>query len=273
MHDAPVATVCLNCGRDLHGVYCSHCGQRVASFTLGLHDFFHELTHEFLHLDGKVFRTMKTLVFRPGALTREFVEGKRARYISPIRLYLTWSVVFFSLMLIFGETTKWKYTVNPQGKSAPGVEASTGSAFEKRLAEGAEAANRDPGKTGEAIVHAWPKAMFILMPFFAAVVMLLYRKAQRFYIPHLYYSIHLHAFAFFVLSISLLLGALHLSWLTPLRMLLVIALVPYCLYSLRHVYGGSWLMTILKGGAMTFIYLLLLAVTMIGVVMTTLLMV
>jgi hypothetical protein len=62
-----------------------------------MHDVAHDAVHEFLHLDGKILQTMKLLAFRPGELTREFIAGRRVRYISPIRLYLTWSLIFFAL--------------------------------------------------------------------------------------------------------------------------------------------------------------------------------
>src|SRR5215510_13984766 len=88
---------CRNCGVELRGEFCFACGQRASSTHLGLHEIFHEVTHEFLHLDGKVVQTMKVLATAPGRLTRDLVEGRRARYITPLRLYLTTSVLFFVL--------------------------------------------------------------------------------------------------------------------------------------------------------------------------------
>ena len=89
-------TNCLNCGAALQGKFCHACGQKAASGHLGMHDFAHEAAHEFLHLDGKILKTVKMLIIRPGELTREFLAGRRARYISPVRLYLTFSLIFSS---------------------------------------------------------------------------------------------------------------------------------------------------------------------------------
>jgi eukaryotic-like serine/threonine-protein kinase len=61
-----------------------------------MHDLFHDVTHEFLHVDSKIFRTVKLLLLKPGFLTREYFEGRRVRYVSPIRLYLVFSVLYFA---------------------------------------------------------------------------------------------------------------------------------------------------------------------------------
>lgn len=85
---------CANCGAALAGRYCQVCGQRGHVHRSVLHlceEFFHGL----FHLDGKIWRTAPLLLFRPGALTRRYVEGKRVRYISPIGLFL------FSVFLMF----------------------------------------------------------------------------------------------------------------------------------------------------------------------------
>ena len=79
---------CLDCGAQLHGRFCHGCGQKAARPILDIHEFLHEATHEFLHLDGKIFTTLKLLATKPGQLTKDFIEGRRARYISPIRLCL-----------------------------------------------------------------------------------------------------------------------------------------------------------------------------------------
>lgn len=85
---------CANCGAELAGRYCHVCGQRGHVHRSVLHlceEFFHGL----FHLDGKIWRTAPLLLFKPGALTRRFVEGQRVRFISPIGLFL------FSIFLMF----------------------------------------------------------------------------------------------------------------------------------------------------------------------------
>src|SRR5258708_12402152 len=76
------ALACANCGASLGGAYCHVCGQKAVSSDVSLHDFAHEAMHEFGHLDGKIVRTLRLLVAKPGMLTREFLDGRRSRYIS-----------------------------------------------------------------------------------------------------------------------------------------------------------------------------------------------
>jgi hypothetical protein len=85
---------CLNCGTKLAGEYCFHCGQR-AHVHRTLTAFFHDLAHGVFHLEGKIWHTLPLLVWKPGELTRRYIEGQRARFVSPIALFL------FSVFLMF----------------------------------------------------------------------------------------------------------------------------------------------------------------------------
>ena len=87
--------ICLNCNAELHGRYCHVCGQeniepKETVWSLVSH-FFYDITH----YDGKFFSTTKYLVTRPGFLPKEYIEGRRARYLHPIRLYVFSSALFF----------------------------------------------------------------------------------------------------------------------------------------------------------------------------------
>jgi hypothetical protein len=85
---------CLNCGAALTGTYCHQCGQQGhVHRTLGA--FFHDLLHGVLHFEGKIWRTLPLLAWKPGELTRRYVHGERARFVSPIALFL------FSVFLMF----------------------------------------------------------------------------------------------------------------------------------------------------------------------------
>lgn len=89
---------CYNCGLRLAGAFCANCGQKVQELDPTLKHFLHDLTHELLHVDGKIFKSVWTLLARPGVLTREYFEGRRVRWISPIRLYLVFSIAYFALV-------------------------------------------------------------------------------------------------------------------------------------------------------------------------------
>ncbi|KHK90907.1 DUF3667 domain-containing protein [Novosphingobium malaysiense] len=87
---------CLNCGTALIGSHCHACGQAAhVHRTLGA--FFHDLLHGVFHFEGKIWRTLPLLVWRPGRLTREYVDGKRASYVSPIALFLFFVFLMFAV--------------------------------------------------------------------------------------------------------------------------------------------------------------------------------
>src|SRR5206468_8575282 len=88
---------CLNCGAPVSQRFCPACGQAAVDPNPTLREFAHEAAGEFLLWDGKLATTFRLLLTKPGELTREYLGGRRARYLSPLRLYLTCSVLFFAL--------------------------------------------------------------------------------------------------------------------------------------------------------------------------------
>jgi hypothetical protein len=87
--------ICLNCRAELHGLYCHLCGQantepKESAWHLVTH-FFYDITH----FDGKFFTTLKDLIGRPGFLSREYMLGRRASYLNPVRMYVFTSAFFF----------------------------------------------------------------------------------------------------------------------------------------------------------------------------------
>jgi Protein of unknown function (DUF3667) len=90
--------VCLSCGATLYGRYCHLCGQeniepKESAWSLVTH-FFYDITH----FDGKFFSTVKYLLIRPGFLSREYMLGRRAKYLNPVRLYVFTSAFFFLIL-------------------------------------------------------------------------------------------------------------------------------------------------------------------------------
>lgn len=102
---------CLNCGASLLGEYCQDCGQR-AHVHRSLHAFAHDLLHGVFHFEGKIWRTLPMLAWRPGELTRRYIEGERASFVSPIALFL---FCVFLMFAVVGSTAK--IDVLPQGRT------------------------------------------------------------------------------------------------------------------------------------------------------------
>src|SRR5215475_3899501 len=88
---------CLNCGEPLHGAFCSQCGQRVVPPRPSMRELLGEAFAEFSGWDGKLANTLRLLITKPGQLTLDFLDGRRVRYITPLRLYFSVSLIYFLL--------------------------------------------------------------------------------------------------------------------------------------------------------------------------------
>ena len=92
---------CLNCGTELIGAHCHSCGQKAHLHrTIGA--FMHDLLHGALHFEGKTWRTLPKLLFKPGQLTRRYIEGERARFVSPMALFLFVIFLMFAVFQLTG---------------------------------------------------------------------------------------------------------------------------------------------------------------------------
>jgi hypothetical protein len=94
-------TDCLNCGAQLDGPFCRMCGQR-GHVHKTLAAFLHDLLHGVFHLEGKTWRTLPMLIRRPGELTRRYVAGERARFVSPMALFLFAVFLMFAVFQLVG---------------------------------------------------------------------------------------------------------------------------------------------------------------------------
>lgn len=94
------ARSCPNCGAPLHGAFCSSCGQRDEPVRQRLDRYLRDAIAEFFGIDGRVWTSLKLLLFRPGRLTQAYIVGRRVRYLRPLRLYLVASLLFFFLLSV-----------------------------------------------------------------------------------------------------------------------------------------------------------------------------
>ena len=100
---ARAATLCRNCGASVAGKFCPQCGQETELRLPTLREFLREAAGRYVALDGRLWRTVQPLVMRPGFLTREYLAGRRRRYIRPARLYLFATLIFFAVSRFFVE--------------------------------------------------------------------------------------------------------------------------------------------------------------------------
>jgi hypothetical protein len=124
---------CLNCGAPLSGVYCSRCGQPAHLHRSLLH-LSEEFVHGVLHFDAKGLRTMPLLFFRPGVLTRRYIEGQRTRYVSPLALFLFCIFLMYFVVSLVVEEGGAKLKVDFRGADPAAAKAE----IDKSLAEAQE---------------------------------------------------------------------------------------------------------------------------------------
>lgn len=197
-----------------------------------------------LHVDGRIVQSIRRLLLSPGFLTREYLQGRRARWISPIRLYLIFSVVFFALSTftpmrvgIYESRSRsgWFSIRNtPQARVAVTGDEDEDAAA-KKLGYDSFTALRDA--VNHAILTWVPRVMFVLLPFFASLVALAYRRVDRNYLHHLMFAVHVHAAWFAVGSIA---KAVELAFRpigNALDPLVILFAGVYTVLAFRRVYG------------------------------------
>ena len=100
----PVAAAridCPNCGVSHSGNFCPNCGQK-AHLHRSLAEIGHDILHGVLHLDGKLWNTLPMLIAKPGELTRRFIAGERAKFVSPMSMFLFTVFAMFAVFQMVG---------------------------------------------------------------------------------------------------------------------------------------------------------------------------
>ena len=132
---------CLNCGDPTPGEYCPSCGQRKVDVQVSVRTMMADVLEDQLFLDRRLPRTLSALLFKPGQLTVEHVNGRIARHIRPFRLYLVTSVMFFLLVSFLGLQMVRQATANEGEAGGPGGDAE--QAVVDSLAANADVAELD----------------------------------------------------------------------------------------------------------------------------------
>ena len=246
-----------------------------------LWDFLAESAEVLTHADSRLWRTLVPLVLRPGFLTQQFIEGRRASYLSPFRLYLVVSILFFVVVSATGARTGHgngaidsgqvsAATVKPPNPDidklcrdsvshVPGP-----SWIRQSFFDACEKSQIDQGRElREIFIRNLGRAMFLFLPLLAAFMKLLYRKPRRTYVTHLVLLVHNHAFVF--LLMSGVLATLYWVRLDSLLVWLIRGLICYLIYylyrSMQRVYAQSWPRTLVKFTAVLAAYLACAALT------------
>jgi len=287
------ATHCLNCGGAVKASFCQYCGQETAVHVPSAREFLHEFASHYVALEGKLWKSLGLLLFKPGRLTREYIEGKRVRYVLPLRLYLTLSIIFFALFKFGGFEDPIQLGDNPrveaQAKESEEARARKEEKLEKARDKTVVALKEDPDAQGvlsmvpaelkekakklenmsmeeaqrrftAAFFSYTPYAIFALMPVFALYLKVLYLGSGRRYGEHMLFALHTNAFAFLVLSLLMVIPE-SIPWVRPA---LGLWLVFYLPTAMRKVYGGSRTMTAVRWIVLMTLHLVSMAVAILA---------
>lgn len=244
---------CPNCGSDQVDRYCAACGQRAGDLHTSVGQFIRDAMDGLFSFDSRVWRTLIALVFRPGLLTVEYWQGRRARYVAPLRLYLFVSFFTFLLLALFARGNVVDTTgTNPDAPVRVGLTESDDTDVEAGwfIDRVLRPILEDSEGFEELFVRRLPWMFFALVPVFAMYVRLLFRRRERFFVPHLVFALHFHAAAFLVASAA---RAVALLW-EPLSGLGFLAVLVALFLSLRRVYGEGWFRTIVKQACLLFVH-------------------
>jgi len=262
-------TSCFNCERKLKADdnFCFNCGQenhdKKAPIALLIGDFF----GDYLTIDSKFLVSVKELFFKPGAMTLAYTNGKRQKYIKPIRLYLFVSFIFFlclnliadqnnffepttttadsgNVNFTFNNSEDTTTTFQPLATLQDSLEAivfsDTASIEQKKVAnELLKSQATQMAGMFQQMMGLIPYVGFTMVPMMALVLMLFYRRQKKYFVEHFIFSIHVHTLTFALLSI-----VIGIKYFFPD----IIELVPWTLLliglhtivAMRKMYRCSW---------------------------------
>lgn len=262
---------CRNCGALAAHQYCPQCGQETREHLPTAREFMHEFILHYFAAEGRLWRTLGTLLLHPGRLTIDYLRGRKRAYVLPLRLYLTVSVVFFLLLRLAtapasaslasafhrslndGRTT---FTIvdlgfasavrHPDGSFACDLPGWLCNRIDQRVLRPPGELERRVSNLPAELFRHLSTAVFLLLPLFAFYLQLAYRN--RTYGEHFLFALHVHCFWYLALLLALLPVPVWID------MLLAAYLLGYSVMALHAVYGSAWWKTVLKGLAVGLAY-------------------
>ena len=274
-------TVCKNCKTKFKGKFCPNCGQSVYEFEKPFRFLIVDLVGNIFAFDTRLWKSMSSLIFRPGKFVDEYLNGHRARYMSPFRLYIFVSFLFFLLLSIYAgsqlqisEKDKNEINisisnqlnpVNSETDSLKTNELNFGSSAisQKKLTDTLSKVLNNPKMYMDSFLKFVSWSLFLLMPVYALYLWLLFRKSKKYYYSHLVLAINQHSFVFllFILIICTKL-------IVPIRdyhpeNYLMAAIPIYLFFGKLYLYKRSWSKTLFSMLAVLILYSITLLITLI----------
>ncbi len=265
--------LCANCGATLTGPFCSVCGQSEDDIRRPIWSLVQDVLGRVLDWDGKFLFTLRRLYTRPGRVARDYVDGKRASYTPPIRLYVLISLAFFLFVAALDiRVVALEYTIGPDAPPGEGFGnliisgfrsgeppppyplsdefrarlleqmATDGDLLTRAIGPAFVTALDDPAGFEVAASRGAARALLAIIAVFVLMNMVLHPKRRL--IEHIVYSLYLHA-SFLPVQALMIVSTILLGWNETLgEWALVITLAPLIFgfaVQDRGFYGSSWL--------------------------------
>jgi hypothetical protein len=268
---------CLNCGERVEQHYCPNCGQEHTTTIVPIGDLLRDILDEFLLLDSKILRTLQPLLMRPGFLTNEYIAGRRARYVSPFRLYFVISAIYFLAFsfahydvtvmrgLAYG-LEQAHHAHEEHAASAPAMMSMAHMSGEMHTAHSGSETSADSDRarrhhlaverTSDWFLKNQSLFTFLLVPIAALLLKLLYFSTRRLYIEHLVFAVHVQSLLFTLLLPALLPYGRNLTYVLAFGLSAL-----YLFVAMRTVYRQSVASTLARCGAMLASYLVIMTAT------------
>jgi len=274
--ETPDKTRCPNCEKEFDSSfnYCPHCGQKNVDPDLKLKHFLSEYLSANFNIDSKFFVTLKTLIFEPAKLTKELLAGKREKYLTPIRLYLLISLVYFFTFSLGNDNNGGIILISHPGNQVTladsiddalitidnieDVDIDSLSYSEKILYTNLKLLDTPEGrlKFRQKIKKNLSLGMFILIPLTAFIFYILFRKRTKYYIPNLVFTIHLQSLIFLWFSVF---SILELITDSPILKIAETAFIIFLMFKwIKSFYNTSTTVTILNLLLFSIAFLILL---------------
>jgi len=269
VHAAPLGSPCANCATPLAGPYCHACGQLAEDFERTIGSLFIELFENLFHADGRLFRTLPRLILRPATLTRDYLAGRRAFQIPPLRLFLVVIVLFFLAGSLRGFIEPGRDISRSNLGRMPAYAFSGAPPTVRAVAAWVRPkVNYALGHPREFIMEfdSWLHRVAIaFLPISAAILGLLFVFNRRFFIfDHAIFSMHSLSFQGLLFTV---ITALNI-WpgARGVADILVFAAPTHLFVHMRGVYGTSILGTLIRMFLLAVLSAIALGVLMVAVV-------
>lgn len=280
-------TLCPNCGNnfDKSFGFCPHCGQKNREIKLGFKYLLNDFLAGSFNIDSKFIISFKLLISKPALLSKEFLKGKRTKYLSPLRMYLLVSLVYFAVMSLgdsvvkinanddtsLSDTSNYVYfdnadvvtndssqmsqhltaELNDSTKTLAGIEISKLKSLNTK--EGRK-------KFKDSFSEYVSVSMFFVMPLAAFLLFIFFGKRRKgYYFESLIFLIHLQTLIFLILTISNFFDwILSINWIMSSSYILVLLI---SIIWLKNFYSFKWVKSVFATLLFIFSYLIIILIS------------